>query len=89
MAAGRLPNPGTEYGPCEARDCGHKDCAETRRMAAESCNRCGEAIGYDVRYYETSCYPAPDSARGLGHASCLEAEADAKAKALWDSRVSK
>lgn len=63
MAAGRLPAPGTDLGPC-AEPCQHVDCAETRRMAESACEDCGKPIGYDVRFYNTG--------PGLIHASCLE-----------------
>lgn len=64
MAAGRLPAPGTELGPC-VPSCGHTDCAETRTMAATSCFLCGKPIGY-----ETSLYQEPD--KRLVHAACME-----------------
>jgi hypothetical protein len=64
MAAGTLPSPGTEYGPC-ADSCQHRDCALTRSEAATGCKLCGEAIGYETRYYNDNEY-------GLVHARCLE-----------------
>ena len=64
MAAGKLPAPGTDLGPCKKK-CRHKDCAETRRMAEATCPFCDETIGYDRRFYD-------DRARGLCHADCLE-----------------
>lgn len=51
MAAITLPKPGTELGPCESADCGHKDCALTREQAAAVCRYCNEPIGYDKRFY--------------------------------------
>lgn len=50
MSAGILAAPGTKYGPCK-RPCAHIDCAETRRIAAAPCRRCGEPIGYDTLYF--------------------------------------
>lgn len=63
MAAGFLPPPGTELGPC-VPDCAHEDCAETRRMAEALCPHCGAVIGYDTRFY---VHP-------LRHAFCAETE---------------
>ena len=62
MAAGRLPKPGTEFGPCE--ECSHIDCAETRSMAQAVCHYCEEPIGYDRGFYQS------DGA--LVHSSCFE-----------------
>lgn len=53
MAAGILPKPGTNYGPCE-RACAHIDCNCTRRMAKAPCGICGKRIGYDTPFYERS-----------------------------------
>lgn len=65
MAAGRLPTPGSEYGPCEAA-CQHTDCKLTRDEAESPCSICDKAIGFDVRFYKN-----PDG-NGLVHAQCLE-----------------
>lgn len=65
MAAARLPEPGTEFGPC-VDDCKHTDCAETRRMVAVFCHFCGEAIGYDRSF----CRSAEKSE--LVHEHCLQ-----------------
>jgi hypothetical protein len=65
MAAGRLPAPGTQYGPC-VPTCEHTDCACTRRMAETQCALCDDVIGYDRRFYD-----GRDKA-GLVHASCAE-----------------
>lgn len=62
MAAGILPEPGTDYGPCEG-ECSHRDCKETKEMAKKECPECGEKIGYGVRFYEKD--------GKLYHASCL------------------
>lgn len=51
MAAGRFPQPGSQYGPCADEGCGHKDCNETRKMALMRCKYCGKVIGYDRRFY--------------------------------------
>lgn len=50
MAAGYLPPPGSEHGPCDS--CEHRDCAETRRMAAAKCMFCHEPIGYVYGFYQ-------------------------------------
>lgn len=63
MAAGTLPKPGSTVGPC-AEACGHLDCLETRKMAADNCHFCQTEIGYDRRFYLTD--------NGLCHATCLE-----------------
>ncbi len=63
MAAGILPKPGSEYGPCEGT-CNHRDCAETRQTAAKVCEFCKMPIGYGVRFY--------DDVAGICHANCLE-----------------
>lgn len=65
MAAGTLPGPGTQAGPC-VLECRHEDCAETRRMAAAPCAVCGKRIGYDTRFYQRG-----DSGE-LVHAECVE-----------------
>lgn len=67
MAAGILPAPGTELGPCKTM-CSHTDCLETRRMAGTSCTICGEVIGYDRRFYDSRRH------NSLTHALCLEEE---------------
>lgn len=76
MAAGTLPLPGTEFGPC-ADDCAHRDCAETRAMAATTCWRCEQPIGYDRAFYRMN--PGSEAAAGesyLVHAGCEEAAAE-------------
>lgn len=64
MAAGRLPKPGTEFGPCEP-ECGHIDCKQTREMAQAVCHYCEKPIGYETRFYV-------DVDKKLVHAICLE-----------------
>ena len=70
MAAGTLPEPGTEYGPC-AEPCKHTDCAATRRTAESACRYCGDPIGYERRYY--LALGANAQTGPWEHASCVEA----------------
>jgi hypothetical protein len=63
MAAAILPRPGAPTGPCK-QDCNHKDCAETRHMAAELCTHCHHPIGFGVRFYRDDDH--------LVHALCFE-----------------
>ena len=67
MAAGTMPAPGTEYGPCEPV-CKHLDCAATREYAESLCRFCGLRIGYETRYYAP--YGIPE------HAKCAEEDAE-------------
>ena len=67
MAAGTLPHPGSHYGPC-AQSCAHRDCAETRRMAAALCSICGYTIGYERLFYRDG--------EIMTHAVCAEDRAD-------------
>lgn len=67
MAAGKIPAPGSEYGPC-ADPCQHIDCAQTRAMAATVCRFCGQPIGYDTRLYDVE--------HQLVHADCYERSVD-------------
>lgn len=62
MAAGSLPKPGTEFGPC-MEPCVHEDCALTRKMAESECYECKKPIGYDRRFFD-------HRERGLCHESC-------------------
>lgn len=71
MAAGILPTPGTEHGPCEG-GCEHTDCARTREWAAIACAHCQEPIGYGIRFYRTD---TRDGAPVLAHATCEEERA--------------
>lgn len=64
MAAGTLPSPGTNYGPCKTKCC-HLDCAATRQQAETHCARCWKAIGYETPFYRLS------DGR-LAHAECEE-----------------
>lgn len=81
MAAGVIPDPGTEHGPCGPReaDCSHRDCAAMRRGAACVCPACEKAIGYDRRYYANGG-PKDDQPE---HAVCLEDRIDREQKARW------
>ena len=74
MAVGKIPSPGSTFGPCKPTKehggvCNHPACTAKRRMAESLCQYCGEPIGY-----ETLFYSAPDGApEALVHATCLEA----------------
>ena len=74
MAAGTLPRPGSVLGPCSGA-CNHTDCAQIRQQAAEPCQLCGEAIGYDK--------PFVLYGQGYAHERCqvkkIEAERQAPA----------
>jgi hypothetical protein len=89
MAAGRLPEPGTEFGPCE-HDCEHKDCAETVAMAASICWRCERPIGFKRRFYrmQDGSEAGASGESYLVHAGCeedaIEAEHRAEDPALAD-----
>ncbi len=63
MASIFLSPPGTKYGPCEGK-CAHTDCALTRKQAAEKCDWCNEAIGYDRNFYTVDGEPV--------HADCYQ-----------------
>lgn len=69
MAVGVLPEPGTKFGPC-VPECSHRDCAQTRMIAASLCRMCDEAIGYEKGFFR-------DDAEGAKwiHAVCAEDEA--------------
>ena len=73
MAAGALPDIGTEYGPCphtkvngEWVACGHTDCAQGRIDLERVCAHCGEAIA--LRLF----YKIPRTGDWV-HATCEEA----------------
>ena len=72
MAASRLPAPGTPYGPCLDPQCGHADCALTRRDAARRCRLCERPIGYETRVYRDPDQPPAHDPQQLVHAACLE-----------------
>jgi len=67
MAAGILPKPGSQYGPCKVK-CKHIDCAETRARAQSTCLYCRKPVGYGVRVYQHGEYTV--------HALCHELAAD-------------
>jgi hypothetical protein len=65
MAVGILPEPGSKRGPCESK-CKHRDCAQTRQMAAEPCRFCQKAIGYDAGFVRARLTGS------LAHVSCAD-----------------
>jgi hypothetical protein len=67
VAATSIPAPGTELGPCEG-SCAHRDCEESRRMAAAVRRFCERPIGYGTRLYNEGAFGSYD----LVHALCLE-----------------
>ena len=70
MAAGRIPKPGSQFGPC-IEHCKHHDCAAIRYEAKLRCSFCDKPIGY-----ETSYYKGEKGQSKLVHALCLETEID-------------
>jgi len=68
MAAGSIPRPGKNYGPC-AKACDHIDCKESREMASAECPICGKTIGYEVDFYFDDGNDGKPT-----HALCLEAK---------------
>lgn len=73
MAATAQPAPGTEFGPCIDESCGHLDCAESRQLAATPCSVCGDAIGYEKRFFQR------DNWTVLTHLLCAMNQRDANA----------
>jgi hypothetical protein len=73
MAAGRLPRPGTELGPCEG-GCNHSDCQGTWEMAKRHCKYCSQPIGFDRDFFDLGNFE-------WAHASCAFREADRISKA--------
>ena len=74
MASGFLPEPGKvvrgeEIGPC-VKPCQHKDCAQTRQMAAAPCIHCGEPIGYETAFVQTGEPTNVVADMGLAHTRC-------------------
>jgi hypothetical protein len=61
---------GDRSGPC-VEACEHRDCAASRSTAAAKCQRCGEAIGFGVRFYTIK-----GSELVHEHAACAERAAD-------------
>ncbi len=79
MAAGIMPpETGGEFSPCV--ECAHIDCAALRENAALICHYCGEAIGWDVRFYNAEPPnrqgPVPTSDFVRVHALCLELDVE-------------
>jgi len=71
MAAGHLPKPGTELGPCLDEACGHIDCAATRAMAAAVCHFCQTPIGYDRGFVHDPDSQETQNIKRLVHFDCL------------------
>ena len=67
MAAGILPRPGTQYGPCKTK-CKHIDCTETRERGESKCLYCNKKVGFGVRVYQHGDYTV--------HALCHEDAAE-------------
>ena len=83
MAASKLAEPGTEYGPCKqpySSPCGHSDCAAVRKMAEATCRICNVPIGYGLRFYGEQTHPEGGSM--YVHAVCLEEEVEGEAPAI-------
>lgn len=85
MAAGTIPKPGSELGPCDgAARCGHGDCAANVRDAQAYCGLCGHQIGYETRFYQsrkpderiTPLIDAAGAEYWLHHADCAERDAE-------------
>ncbi len=64
MASSHIHPPGTPYGPC-VEACTHRDCAQSRMMAAKICRFCKRPIGYNALFYSD-----PEDTNGLVHAGC-------------------
>ncbi len=73
MAAGILPAPGTELGPCVAA-CEHRDCRATRATSERVCWHCGQPVGYERRFYDVGKPGAVTSV----HADCEERAIEAE-----------
>lgn len=81
MAAGYLPEPGKtvsggthdglQIGPC-LEPCEHTDCAAVRRDADSECPYCGEAIGYEIGFFDIT-EDSTDGSRLLAHSRCVYA----------------
>lgn len=72
MASAFISRPGTKCGPCKNEQCGHIDCAESRRMAAAVCSICGKPIGYMRMFNDRR--ESRDNPEDLVHRACLEEE---------------
>jgi len=73
MAAGMISKPGSEYGPCLDEDCGHTDCAASRKIAATACALCDEPIGYERLFFQRENWTV------LEHVACIEKAQNRKA----------
>lgn len=73
MAAGLLPKPGTEYGPC-LEVCLHRDCQANRAISASACRLCDEEIGFGRAFYD-------EGAGVYVHALCLDVAIEMSGKA--------
>jgi hypothetical protein len=78
MAAGRLPEPGTEFGPCIDPACGHIDCAQTRQMAENLCKYCLKPVGYETRFYLIADMVDDQPTKTTVHAYCHEEAIEAE-----------
>jgi len=78
MAAGRLPTPGTEYGPCADTTCQHLDCKATRQLAERVCKYCLEPIGYERGFYILGGRNHEDAV----HSACYEDALEDERKAV-------
>lgn len=53
MGWAMLSDPGSSLGPC-AEPCAHRDCADTREIAASPCSECNDEIGYRRAFYQNT-----------------------------------
>lgn len=79
-----IPAPGSKYGPCRSKGCGHRDCAESRRQAGVICPLCGKRIGYATRFYQRRNWTilvheaCADDSKDPGILDTLERQAEEK-----------
>jgi hypothetical protein len=66
MAYSRIEKPGRKLGPCINENCGHRDCAELRHMAGQTCPICQNKIGY-ARTFSL----VPDETKVIAHHFCI------------------
>lgn len=78
MAAERLPSPGTEFGPCPDRACGHIDCAQIRQMAENLYRYCGTQVGYETHFYLIDVSNGEKPIKTTVHAICHEEAIEVK-----------
>lgn len=74
MAAGQIPAPGTQWGPC-AEPCQHTDCAASRRTAESLCVVCKLPIRYATAFYDVT---DRGSGKDFAHAVCFEEQLEAE-----------